>query len=318
MVEKESEWILPENLRKQELKSRKPFFSVVIPTYNCAILLERALSSVLAQTYQNFEIVVVDNSSADDTLDVLEAIDDPRLSIIEVNNDGIIAYSRNTGIKIARGPWIAFLDADDVWYPDKLEVVRAAILENPESILICHDEWRVVEGGRKNYLHYTPSTSNIYESLLFKKNCLSPSAVTLQKGIAIKTNGFSENKKFVTAEDYEFWLRLSQEGPFHFINKALGEWHIHTSNTSKNAEIKVNSSMCVRQYHLGLWQKEYPELIAKARRCKARIWADSARTLLGGRNFSKASKYALRAIFQNPLSWKAWVILLLSIMHLPI
>jgi len=191
-----------------------PFFTVVIPTYNCAELLERALSSVLLQTYQNFEIIVVDNSSTDNTQDILLSLDNEKLRVIIVNNNGVIAHSRNKGIENARGEWIAFLDADDVWKPEKLEKVRSTINHNPEVALVCHDEWHVVNGERKNRLMYGPAERNLYERLLFKGNCLSTSAVCLQKDVAKKSGGFSERKDFITVEDYEYWIRLAQEGEF--------------------------------------------------------------------------------------------------------
>ena len=131
--------------------NKSPFFSVVIPTYNCADFLKRALSSVFVQTYQNFEVIVVDNSSTDNTEDVLNSFDDKRLTVKNVNNNGIIAHSRNKGIKNAIGDWIAFLDSDDVWNSDKLMKVKNAIKQNPKVILICHDEWHIINEERKMY-----------------------------------------------------------------------------------------------------------------------------------------------------------------------
>ena len=114
--------------------SKSPFFSVIIPTYNCADFLKRALSSVFIQTYQNFEVIVVDNSSTDNTEDVLNSFDDKKLTVKKVNNNGIIAHSRNKGIENAKGKWVAFLDSDDIWKPEKLEKVSHAIVNNPEVI----------------------------------------------------------------------------------------------------------------------------------------------------------------------------------------
>ena len=298
--------------------TRSPFFSVVIPTYNCAKLLERALSSVLTQTFQDFEIIVVDNSSTDDTHQVLKAKDDPRMSVVGVQNHGNIAYSRNIGIHRSKGDWIAFLDSDDAWLPEKLETVRAAILGNPDIILVCHDEWKVVEGKREKYLRHAPSDSDIYESFLFHGSCLSTSAVTLRGDIATKTGGFSERKDFVTAEDYEYWVRLSREGAFHFINKVLGEWHIHGSNLSKNMEIHASARVCVYDHHLGLWLKEHPDLKIKAQKRRARVWAGSSFALSKAHMYSNARKYALRAISLYPFDWKAWAALILSVVHFPI
>ena len=295
-----------------------PFFSVVIPTYNCAGLLERALLSVLKQTDQDFEIIVVDNSSTDDTRQVLEAIDDTRLSVLTVNNHGVIAYSRNIGISRARGKWIAFLDSDDVWLPEKLEKVRSKISEYPDAILICHDERQVVDGKIRKILHHAPSISNIYQSLLFYGNCLSTSAVTLKKDIALQTGGFSERKDFIAVEDYEYWIRLANKGRLYFINTVLGEWHVHESNVSNNAEIYANAYIRVSEHHLGLWLKEYPESENRVRRRKGLIWAVAGHALLKEREFSKAIAYSRRAISLNPFNWKPWAVFWLSVMRVPV
>ena len=129
-----------------------PFFSVVIPTYNCAEFLQRSLESVFSQTYQDFEVIVIDNSSTDNTENVLDSVDDKRLTVIKVNNNGIIAHSRNKGIENAKGKWVAFLDSDDIWKPEKLEKISDAIVNNSEVILVCHDEWHVNNGKTENHL----------------------------------------------------------------------------------------------------------------------------------------------------------------------
>ncbi|NDF83787.1 MAG: glycosyltransferase family 2 protein, partial [Actinobacteria bacterium] len=101
--------------------SKSPRVSVVIPTFNHAKLLKRALDSVVAQTFDNWEAIVVNNFSADETIDVVRSFNDDRITLINFSNNGIIAASRNQGIKAARGQYLAFLDSDDKWYPEKLE-----------------------------------------------------------------------------------------------------------------------------------------------------------------------------------------------------
>ena len=297
--------------------SKSPFFSVIIPTYNCADFLKRALTSVFIQTYQNFEVIVVDNSSTDNTEDVLNSFGDKKLAWKKVNNNGIIAHSRNKGIENANGDWIAFLDSDDVWNSDKLMQVKNAINQNPKVILICHDEWRVVNGERKNHLMYGPAGNDLYERLLFKSNCLSTSAVCLRKDVAMETGGFSEKEEFVTAEDYEYWIRLSQEGKFHFINEALGEWHIHDRNDSVgNPQKHVGAIISVNEYHFALWLKNNPSGVRKVKKAKARVWANTARILQNGCLFPKARMYSVKSIYRNPFQWKAWLILLFSLLRL--
>jgi len=298
--------------------SRSPFFSVVIPTYNCGELLKKALVSVFTQTYQDFEIIVIDNSSTDNTKDVLKIFDKERLKVIELNNNGIIAISRNKGIENAIGEWIAFLDADDIWIPEKLEKVRNTIIDNSQAILFCHDEWYVVNGKRKNRLRYGPAVKNFYERLLFEGNCVSTSAVCLRRDIAINSCGFSERENFVTMEDYEYWIRLSELGDFFFINEVLGEWHIHSSNYSSNAIIHAEAQIAVLEHHFNLWLNKFPSAQRQVILGRSKAWTLSSRILQKGRIFSKAIQYAIKAICLNPFQWKAWGVLLLSLLRISI
>ena len=107
-----------------------PLVTVVIPTYNHARYLGRALQSVIDQTYTNWEVVVIDNHSMDDTDEVITSYADPRINYLKIHNHGVIATSRNAGIRAAKGEWIAFLDSDDIWYPNKLHECIAAISLN--------------------------------------------------------------------------------------------------------------------------------------------------------------------------------------------
>tara|TARA_Y100000590_G_scaffold346139_1_gene396263 strand:- start:25450 stop:26346 length:897 start_codon:yes stop_codon:yes gene_type:complete len=290
----------------------KPFFSIVIPTYNSSEFLERALLSVINQSFQNFEIIVIDNSSVDNTNNVLKKFKMNNINIIKVNNDGIIAYSRNKGIENAKGEWIAFLDSDDVWQPQKLEKVNDTINHNSKVIMICHDEVQIHNGEIKNKIQYRPSGSNIYERLLFQGNFISTSAVCLRKDIAKKSGGFSEQKIFVTVEDYEYWIRLSQLGDFFFINEILGEWHTHDNNYSSNAKIHSNALIEVIKYHLGIWKSNFPDNNRKLNRGLSNVFFISSRILQKGSLFSDAKKHAIKSICLNPFQLKAWVILLLS------
>ena len=99
-----------------------PFISIIIPTYNHANFLAKALESVINQTYRNWEAIVIDNHSTDGTSEIINKYKDTRIHYLKISNDGIIAKSRNLGINVAKGKWIAFLDSDDYWTEDKLEI----------------------------------------------------------------------------------------------------------------------------------------------------------------------------------------------------
>jgi len=275
------------------------------------------LNSVLTQTCQDYEIVVVDNTSTDETSEVLGGIDDPRISVIKVKNNGIIAYSRNIGMQRAKGDWIAFLDSDDVWKPDKLGKVRDVIDFNSEIILVCHDEWHVHNGLFKNRLKYGPAGTDMYERLLFKGNCVSTSAVCLRKDIAIKSHGFSEREDFSPGEDYDYWIRLSQLGEFYFIDEILGEWHIHGNNLGiVNLQKHAESIISISEYHLDLWLNKFPSTQKQVIRGRSKAWTFSSRILQKGCIFSKAIQYAIKAICLNPFQMKAWGVLLLSLLRI--
>jgi len=114
-----------------------PLVSIVIPTYNYANYLKRALQSILDQKYENWEAIVIDNHSTDDTSEVINRYKDPRIKYLKISNYGVIAKSRNAGILAAKGQWIAFLDSDDWWAADKLRTCSEYF--NNRVDLIYHD-----------------------------------------------------------------------------------------------------------------------------------------------------------------------------------
>ena len=120
--------------------SDQPFVTVVIPTLNHAKLLRRALYSVVAQTFDNWEAIVINNFSTDETIKVVESYQDDRIKLINFKNNSVIAASRNQGIKNARGIYIAFLDSDDNWYSEKLQ--KCVEYANQGAQSICHGKKR--------------------------------------------------------------------------------------------------------------------------------------------------------------------------------
>jgi len=296
------------------MNNNKPFFSVVIPTYNCIELLKEAVGSVLAQTNQNFEILIIDNRSVDGTKKYIESISDSRVICYEVDNDGVIGLSRNIGIQNSKGKWIAFLDADDIWYNDKLAKVKSVIDDNSDIILVSHDEYFVRSNGEKTLRKSIPKTENVEESLLRYGSCLMTSAVVVRCDIAIMSGGFSEKKEFVTAEDYEFWINLSRLGKFYFLGDVLGEWREHDANTSaNNIVVHANSSIAVGLYHLGIWKNNHSKRTWVAKEIESRIYSTASHALISGGIFSKAREFAVASIILSPYRWKAWAVFLLSI-----
>ena len=218
-----------------------PLFSVVIPTYNCLPFLKRAIQSVLLQTEQNFEILVIDNTSEDGTREYLSDLKDPRIHTFEVQNHGVIAFSRNTGIKNAKGSWICFLDADDIWYKEKLRICSNYI--NEEIDVIYHD---LLKYGKINFFERKILSSRrlntpVLIDLLVKGNAINNSSAVVRKAMLERVNYLDESPNIVAAEDYNTWLKIAEKSEqFLYIQKVLGEYFIGEDNFS-NKDMSLSS-----------------------------------------------------------------------------
>lgn len=211
--------------------SQQPTVTVIIPTYNHAHFLREALHSLCAQTFTDWEAIVVNNYSQDDTIAVVESFSDSRIQIENFRNDGIIAASRNRGIALARGKYLAFLDSDDTWYPEKL--ARCLALFEGDVGLVAHGlHWF---GERERDIFCGPEESATFEALLFQGSCITPSATVVLKNLVESVGGFSENPTIITAEDYHFSIKLAQKGVrMRFPREILGTYRIHSGNQSSS------------------------------------------------------------------------------------
>lgn len=213
--------------------NRNPKVTVVIPTHNHAHFLSRTIKYVQSQVYDDYEVVVVDNGSTDNTKEVIDKFGWNKLRYFYQDNTGSAAGPRNTGIRLSKGEYIAFLDSDDVWYKDKLEKVMDVFNNNPDIGLVCNDEYVRKGDNIITRLRYGPYEPDMYEKLLFFGNRLSGSGTTVKKHLLFQAGCFDESKKFVHVEDYDLWLRLAKIGcKFFFLNEPLGEYILHDNNLS--------------------------------------------------------------------------------------
>jgi len=217
-----------------------PEASVVIPTYNSGGFITKTLNCLEKQTFNSFEVVIINDGSTDNTQEVISEYisehPDLRLRLINQKNKGI-AGARNRGILEAKGRYIAFLDHDDIWYPEKLKTCCAILTEYPQIDLVCHNELMRDESGRVlAELKYGPCAPDMFRKLLFKGNCLSTSATVVRKKALLETGLFLERQDFSTIEDYDLWLRLAKKYKFYFIKEILGEYIINQQSASSDFE----------------------------------------------------------------------------------
>ena len=207
--------------------------SVVIPTFNRLIYLERAIKSVLNQTIKVNEIIIVDDGSNDGTSEFIHS-KYPDLKYIFQSNSGVSA-ARNVGITTAKSNWIAFLDSDDEWVNNKLKE-QVTQLELEPEINFCHSNELWIRNGNKIK---QKNSHQKFGGLIFDK-CLdkcriSPSTVICKKTLLIKLEGFDED--FFICEDYDLWLRVTSQNPVLYIDKPLIiKYGGHHDQLSKNSE----------------------------------------------------------------------------------
>ena len=189
--------------------------SVIVPTYNRAQQLPRALDSILCQSCSPKEIIVVDDGSTDET-SALMTSEYPEIVFIQQQNTGV-SSARNVGIKRASGDWIAFLDSDDEWLPEKLEIQMKALYENPGK-KICHTNEIWIRNGKR----VNPKKKHEkFGGWIFQKClplcCISPSSVIIHKSIFKEIGLFDYS--LPVCEDYDLWLRITARNPVLYIEE---------------------------------------------------------------------------------------------------
>ena len=198
-------------------RSKNPEVSVILPTYNRGWILKEAIDSVLTQDFRDFELIVVDDGSTDNTPQILDSYHQD-LMVVRQPNRGVSA-ARNRGIAAAGGGLIAFLDSDDLWLPRKLSSQVVFFNSNPEAVINQTEEIWIRNGVRVNpkTRHHKPSGMIFEQSLAL---CLvSPSAVMMKRSLFDAVGLFDED--LPACEDYDLWLRISWRYPVHLIETPL-------------------------------------------------------------------------------------------------
>lgn len=282
-----------------------PKITVIIPTFNQAGLLREALDSLRAQTEQGWEAEIVDNHSDDDSLDVVAGYGDQRLRVHSINNNGVIAASRNLALSQARGEWIAFLDSDDTWEPEKLSRSLEAI--DRATDLVCHREYTVRDGEiircSAHRDNHWPSPRN----LLFRGNCFSPSAVIVRKALVTDVGGFSEDPELVTCEDYDLWLKLAVAGMrAKFIPQILSSYRLHGANSHAAVEQHMLAGLEAVRRHYDALAPRRPLDPLRLQRRQAEIIYAAGRSYQHQGNRGKALRKFWQSILTFPVYPKSY------------
>lgn len=289
------------------MDNEKPTVSVIIPTYNRAHLIGRSIQSVLDQTYRDFEIIVVDDGSSDNTEEVITGFIDARIRYVRHQQNKGAGAARNTGIKLAKGKYIAFQDSDDEWLPTKLEIqIKAFDIVSPDVGVIYTDMLQIKKDGAKEYWHsptvtygylINPITLNYQvwgigiQSTLIKKECFD------------EVGHFDE--RFPRFIDLEIFIRLLKHYHFHHIKKPLVKYYVEEGISSN-----VNALLIARKLLL----ETYSEDIKKNGKFLANQYFLIGYALQSCGMFAEGKSYITKAIKKNPINIKFLLIGVISLL----
>jgi glycosyltransferase involved in cell wall biosynthesis len=221
-----------------------PTVSVILPTYNRKSLLLEALQSVFAQTYRDYEVIVVDDGSTDQTREALEPLFHAIRYISKPN--GGEASARNRGIQEAQGGYVAFLDSDDLWEPRFLEVTTDYLGRHPDLGLVSTAWWTIPKGRREPRVRKPVLHGDLFP-LLMRQSFISASAVVARRECFQRVGVFNESLE--QAADYDMWLRIARAYPIAFLNTPLGRRRKHPGNISRNRLLLRKRALQIAEAH---------------------------------------------------------------------
>lgn len=226
-------------MKKIKIVETLPLVSVIMPTYNHAKFIGNAIESVLGQSYKNLELIIVDNYSEDDTEEIVTSFADKRIKYLKFKNHGIIAASRNYGIKNSQGKYIAFLDSDDMWHHFKLEKQlqyfcdKEIVGVGTDAILISDTPFYRQE--------YHPRSTNGYVDYdyysILNSNPIITSSVIVRRDILSVVGGFDEDPDFRFIEDWQLWLRMARLGKFRILGGQLVYYRVFTDKDRDRVDV---------------------------------------------------------------------------------
>lgn len=289
-----------------------PEVSVILPCYNCAKTVENTLNSILRQTFAGYEIIVINDGSTDNTKEVLEAyFKNKNVNFTLINQENQTqSVARNNGIKTAKGKYLAFIDADDVWHDNKLELSLAELKKHPNASLVYTNLVLVNEKGEITGKERKPlpDGKNAYVALLFKGNHITPSTIVMKTRAAKEANGFDETKDSVGLEDYEFVLRLSKNHTFIHLDKYLINYLVSPQSWSRTKTVIHHNNL------IKLLKKHFNGLPKRGLLQKIRFnitLGNIYRHTLGEMMRFKANydgelfkKYMFKMLKHNPFYWR--------------
>lgn len=232
--------------------SEQSLISVVMPTYNHAKFIGKAIDSVLNQTYKNFELFIIDNYSEDETAKIVTSYEDDRIIYLKFRNNGIIAAARNHGIKHSHGEYIAFLDSDDFWLPEKLEK-QIILFQISNETAMVYTRFKTIEGDTISSSIFPKNgrykSGNIFKSL-YLRSFVACSTVMIKRSVLDQVGLFSTDPDLIAIEDTDLWLRIALKHVIKCTNNLpLILYRIHAKSISQGYIQNMRRSLIIKKRH---------------------------------------------------------------------
>ena len=229
-----------------------PLISIVIPTYNRGSLLLKAVTSILAQTYTHWELIVVDDGSTDDTAETLHSLKDSRIHLLALPHNGNIAALRNAGAKAGSGEWIAFLDSDDEWVSNKLEIQLHLLLQKKKRW--SYGGYELMNEASETIAYrsgiFRPVSGWIIRPLVTTEVAVNIGSLMLDRKLFNEVGGFNTNPELLYREDYELALRLALKAEALAVPGLLLRVREHTNRTTNSFDDGHKRTAFVYKYFL--------------------------------------------------------------------
>jgi glycosyltransferase involved in cell wall biosynthesis len=273
-----------------------PEVSVVIPTYNSARYLEPAVDSVLAQTFQDLEVIVVDDGSTDDTAALIRGLGPPVRYLYQPNSG--VSAARNRGVAASTGRYVALLDADDTWLPEKLSRQLEALGTAP-AWRLCYTAFFAADSDLNPIeVRHQEMPAGALESLLTHGNVVgAPSTIVCERRLFQQAGGFDPGLS--QCADWDMWIRLAALTEFLYLDVPLATYRMHGVSMSSDPRLLEEDSLCVLEKGFGMPGIE-PALAAQRRRAFARNYMVLAGTYFHAGDYRDFARCAARSLSLDP------------------
>jgi glycosyltransferase involved in cell wall biosynthesis len=290
-----------------QTETSSPLVSVILPTYNRADTLARAVVSALGQTHKNLEILVIDDASSDRTDEVVASVEDERIRYVRLDDNVGAAAARNIGFKESKGQFVTFIDSDNIFYPEKIARQLRAFDGTADDVAVCVCGMRYIRGHKILDMIYGDGDKTKTEVIhdLLERWAYAGQSWLVRRGALEAAGGWDAS--LPRAQDYDLCLRLAERGRFVFVPDVLAELHYTGDSITSDPERLETAMTAIIDKHAALFARNH-------RGHSFQLYRVAKDMAFHGR-YGRAMTWTTRALKIDPLNWRAYVLFGASLTH---